>query len=93
MKTPARVRSLSLECTCVGTGIRTLEKYMKDMTRADKMKINRLVREHLPDLAYDLMLTERPLKDLYWFNPYNYYKTKRHLILVQSSIEYFIRYN
>lgn len=63
---------------------------MKGATRADTYLINRLVKEHLPELFMALSLDCKPLKDLSWFNPYQYYKTKKHLILVHSGIEYFL---
>lgn len=93
MKTPDRVNELWLECTCVSISFWTWEKLMKGAKRADCYKINRLVKKHLPDLFHDLALNFKPLKDLYWFNPYHYYKTREHLILVHSGIEYFLRYN
>lgn len=57
---------------------------MEGAVRADKQHINRLVRRHLPELYHALALN--------YYNPYNYYRTKTHLILVHSSIEYFIKY-
>lgn len=52
--------------------------------RADKRVINRLVKMHMPDLYYALRLDLR--------NPYAYFKTSDHLILVHSGIEYFLAY-
>ena len=57
---------------------------MHGATRADKKTINRLVGEHLPDLYHALRLDLR--------NPYAYHKTRDHLILVHSGIEYFLAY-
>ena len=57
---------------------------MAGATRADHRQVNSLVRWHLPDLYEDLRL------DLY--NPYHYFKTRRHLILVHSAVEYFLTY-
>lgn len=93
MRTPNRVRSLQLEATCVGITAREWDKLMEGATRADRDKVNKLVKEHLPDLAKSLSMDHLPLKKLRWYNPYNYYKTRKHLVLVHSSIEYFIRYN
>ena len=84
MKTPKKVNSLWLECTCVGIGFNEWERLMKDAKKANYKIINRLVKIHLPDLFYDLALN--------YYNPYNYFKTKTHLILVHSGIEYFLRY-
>ena len=57
---------------------------MDGATRADKRRIDGLVWLHLPDLFADLRLDLR--------NPYHYFKTRRHLILVHSAIEYFLGY-
>lgn len=83
MKTPSQLRSLTLEYTCVGISQRKWDKLMDGAVRADKQKINRLVKTHLPDLYENLCLD--------YYNPYNYYKTSTHLILVHSSIEYFLK--
>ena len=58
---------------------------MAGATRADHRLVNSLVRKHLPDLYEDLSLNLR--------NPYHYFKTRRHLILVHSAIEYFLAYS
>jgi len=84
MKTPEKVSEIYLECTCVGIGLNKWEELMKNCTQANKRTIDRLVKKHLPDL-YDSLA-------LWAYNPYNYYKTKTHLILVHSSIEYFLKY-
>ena len=57
---------------------------MAGATRANHRQIDRLVRRHLPDLYEGLSLNLR--------NPYHYFKTRRHLILVHSAIEYFLAY-
>ena len=57
---------------------------MAGATRADHRLVNSLVRRHLPDLYEDLRLDLR--------NPYHYFKTRRHLILVHSAIEFFLGY-
>ena len=85
MKTPTEVDSLELECSCVGIGINKWDELMEGTTRANHKIINRLVKKHLPDLFHSLGLE--------YYNPYNYHKTKTHLILVHSSIEYFLRYD
>jgi len=84
METPKEVLYLSLECTCEGIGIFKWKQLMEGATRADVYKINRLVKRHLPELYIHLSLNI--------YNPYHYYKTKKHLILVHSSIEYFLKY-
>jgi hypothetical protein len=81
-----RITYLELECTCVScNGINHWEQLMKGHKRADKKQIDRLVKKLLPDLHYELALQ--------YYNPYHYHKTKRHLILVHSGIEYFLKYN
>ena len=87
------IDSLTFECTCEGIGTTQWDGLMKNAVRANVYKVNKLVKELLPDLFHALCLDEKPLKDLYWYNPYNYYKTKTHLVLVHSSIEYFLKIN
>ena len=84
MRTPRQVDGLWLEATCSGIGLSQWERWMDGATRADKRRIDGLVRRHLPDLYEDLRLDLR--------NPCHYYKTRRHLILVHSAIEYFLGY-
>jgi len=80
------ITSLDLQCTCVTCGgIDQWEELMKGAVRADKRKINRLVKRLLPDLYDNLVLD--------FHNPYNYYRTEKHLVLVHSAIEYFITYS
>ena len=84
MKTPRRVDALWLVATCADVSLPRWEQLMKGATRANKKIINRLVRQHLPDLYHSLRLDLR--------NPYAYFKTKDHLILVHSGIEFFLTY-
>ncbi len=84
MRTPRQVDGLWLEATCSGINLAQWERWMAGATRADKRRIDSLVRRHLPNLYEDLRLDLR--------NPYVYYKTRRHLILVHSAIEYFLAY-
>ena len=58
---------------------------MKGAVRANKAIINNLVKEHYEDIYIAL--------GLHYYNPYNYYRTATHLILVHSSIEYFFKVN
>lgn len=79
------IQNLSLDCTCVNCGGPAhWERLMEGAVKANKKMINRLVKKFLPDLYENLAL------DLY--NPYNYYRTDKHLILVHSAIEYFLSY-
>lgn len=84
MKTPTNVQRLELECTCVDIGINKWDRLMEGATKANKKTINNLVKIHLPDLYAGLSLN--------FYNPYNYFKTNTHLILVHSHIEYFLKY-
>lgn len=86
------ITSLIYDCNCTEITTGRWDKLMMGAKKADVYKINKLVKEHLPELFIHLGLDLKPLRDLYWFNPYHYYKTKTHLILVHSSIEYFLRY-
>ena len=84
MKTPRIVKSLSLDTTCVQTTGREYDRLMEGCTVANKSYIDRLVMEHLPVLYTALSLNLR--------NPYQYYKTKTHLILIHSAVNYFLLY-
>ena len=84
MRTPNEVDCLWLEATCSGINLAQWNKWMAGATRANHRQIDSLVRRHLPDLYEGLNL------DLW--NPYHYFKTRRHLILVHSAIEYFLAY-
>ena len=84
MKTPRQVDGLWLEATCCGINLAQWNRWMDGATRADHRLVNSLVRRYLPDLYEDLRLDLR--------NPYHYFKTRRHLILVHSAIEYFLGY-
>jgi len=93
MKTPVRVNQIYLECTRADITARKWDQLMEGATHANKRAINAIVRAELAELAEALCLFDKPLKDLSWYNPYNYFKTNRHLVLVHSSIEYFLRFN
>ena len=84
MRTPREVDCLWLEATCSGISLAQWNRWMAGATRANHRQIDRLVRRHLPDLYAGLSLNLR--------NPYHYFKTRRHLILVHSAIEYFLAY-
>ena len=85
MKTPTTVNNLQLVGVCSTMTYAQWQIYMKGATTANHKIIDQLVKLHLPDLYNELSL------DLY--NPYHYFKTQTHLILVHSSIEYFLEYN
>lgn len=85
MRTPRQVDDLWLEATCSGINLAQWNRWMDGATRADHRRIDGLVKQHLPGLYRDLALNLR--------NPYHYYKTRRHLILVHSAMEYFLVYH
>ena len=79
-----KIYKLSYECNCTQMSKRKWDSYMADAKRANKFEINRLVKILLPDLYEQLALD--------YYNPYNYYRTPSHLIVIHSGIEYFIKY-
>jgi len=79
------INLLEYECSCVNIPMWKWEDLMEGAVRANKRVINALVKEVLPDLYESLALN--------FPNPYNYFRTKTHLILVHSSVEYFIRFS
>jgi hypothetical protein len=87
MKTPTidQIDCIFLEATCAGITKARWDKLMQGATRADKRTVNRIVRVYLPDLYQSLAL--------HLNNPYKYYKTETHLVLVHSEIEYFMPYS
>jgi len=79
------ITSLEYQTTCALTTQAEWQKLMKGAKRANKKKINALVKKHLPELFNDLALQFR--------NPYNYLKTATHLIIVHSAVEHFIKFD
>ena len=77
------IQGLSFECSCVGIGQREWDKLMRGHKRANKHKVEGLIKKHIPDLFKDLSLE--------FYNPYDSYRTKTHLIYVHSLIEYFLK--
>jgi hypothetical protein len=84
MRTPKKVRSLYLEATCGTISDFECEKRFEKATVANKKIVDKLVKKHLPELYEALALN--------LWNPYKYYKTEKHLILVHSSIDHFLAY-
>lgn len=72
-----------LECTCADINQTKWEKLMEGATRADKRKLNALIKKKMPELYGALALN--------LYNPYHYYKTAKHWVLIHSAIEYFIK--
>ena len=71
-----------LECTCSDITMDKWEGLMKGAKRMNKKLLHRFIRKELPELYEALCLS--------LYNPYNYFQTKTHYILVHSAIEYFI---
>ena len=84
MRTPSQVDRLWMEACCCDINLAQWERWMNGATRANKRKIDGLVKRHQPELYAALSLN--------LMNPYAYYKTRQHLILVHSGIEYFLSY-
>lgn len=80
-----RINSLTLVATCVGITQREWDEYMNKVVRADKRKVDRLVKRLLPDLYESLCLQ--------FYNPYNYFKKDGLIVLVHSGIEHFLEVN
>lgn len=84
MKTPDNVVGLEYDGCCKDISLKEHKRRMKGAVRANQRKINQLVKRHLPDLYTSLALE--------FYNPYKYYMTDTHLILVHSATEYFLKY-
>lgn len=84
MRTPTEVSYLEYDTDCIAISNWKWNDLMEGATIANKQVIDKLVKRHLPNLHDSLAL------DLY--NPYKYYKTEKHLVLVHSGIEYFLKY-
>jgi hypothetical protein len=76
---------LKVEATCKSISMSLWDRLMEGAVRADHRAIDKLVRKLLPELYEALALN--------CYNLHHYFRTKRHLILVHSDIEYFILYS
>lgn len=79
------IKNLELVADCSQTSIEEWNNLMAGSIRANKKIINSLVKKFIPELYEALSLNLN--------NPYNYFKTKEHLILVHSGTEYFLKIN
>ena len=79
------IKDMEYETDCTSITQTVWDKLMTGAVRANKKKINALIKKLLPDLYKTLCLE--------YYNPYKYEKTRTHLIVRHSAIEYFIRYN
>lgn len=73
--------------TCVGIGANAWDNFMKGHTRANRREV---VKIALQAGVIDEEQAKEELKRP-WFNPYNHYKTKTHIIYCHSGIEHFIK--
>lgn len=78
------IKSLYLECCCSDISLREWGRLMIGSKQANKKEVDKLVKLYLPKLYSQLALNH--------YNPYIYYRTKTHLILIHSGIEYFLRF-
>ena len=79
------IKSIEYCCNCTNISSEHWEELMAGAKKANKLKINNLIKKFSPDFYYKLSLNLP--------NPFDYYKTKTHLILVHSQIEYFFKFN
>lgn len=85
----AKRNGAQYEATCMGISIYQWEKLMKGHTRANRKEV---VKIALQAGVIDNFEARRELKSSF-YNPYNHYKTKTHIIYVNSAIEHFIKIN
>lgn len=78
-----QVKNIQYETCCTCIDINTWEELMNGAARANKREINRLVKKYEPAF-YDMLA-------LNFYNPYTYYRTETHFIVVHSAIEYFFK--
>lgn len=76
------------ECNCIGISKEQWNKLMKGSRKACRKTVVKAAFEVglIDELDY-----KREIKNSY-YNPYNHFRTKTHLIYVHSSIEHFIRF-
>jgi len=77
------IKSLTYYSSCLSLSSYEWKKLMTGHKRANKEQVNKLLRKHCPEFYNHL--------ELDFYNPYNYYKTDTHLIIVHSNIEYFFK--
>ena len=77
------ITGLKYETCCFEITALQWDSKMEGAIKGNKKIINYLVKIHCPDMYASLALN--------FYNPYDYYRTDRYLILVHSSIEYFFK--
>jgi hypothetical protein len=83
---------LEYETNCTAISPRKWDKLMQGHKRANFYEINKLLKKFVPEMFESFGFDLKPLKELNWFNPYHYYRTEKHFIIVHSGIEYFFKY-
>lgn len=77
----AKERGCYLEATCVSSTQREWDNFMKGARPANTKKVERIAE-------FAGLISKEDRK---YYNPYNHYVTKTHIIYVHSGIEHFIR--
>ena len=77
------VKAIEYETCCSCIDISTWKELMKGAVKANKREINRLVKRFEPTFYNMLALN--------FYNPYGYFRTKHHFVVVHSAIEYFFK--
>jgi len=75
------IKSISLYTDSSKISVYEWRKITKDYKRADKGQVNRLIKQHCPEL-YNLIGLHEP-------NPYTYHKTEKYIIMIHKGIEYY----
>lgn len=78
-----KIKGLTYEGNCTEKCLEEWDRLMQGAVRADKRKVNLLVKKYLPGFYEELCLNLNTY--------YKYYRTVTHLIVVHSAIEYFLR--
>lgn len=79
----AERNGITFEASCVGITQQEWDVLMEGAVRANHKIVNKLVRN---SGQMDKAFTD-------FYNPYNHYRTKTHIVFVHSSIEHFFRVN
>lgn len=77
------VKAIEYETCCSCISQDEWDKLMKGAVKANKREINRLVKRFEPTFYNMLALN--------FYNPYNYFRTGNHFVVVHSAIEYFFK--
>ena len=77
------VKAIAYETCCSCIDISTWEQLMKGAVKANKREINRLVKRFEPAIYNMLALN--------FNNPYDYFRTENHFVVVHSATEYFFK--